>query len=292
MERSPPSLSPHIGIDGIPTDSPVIAYTEKVLEEKELQLKKYIQDNYSKIRNVERELASLALEIKLTAGPKKAALEHLRKKIELSAEKIKISMQKEEQARKVWEAASKALKEEEENKRRLCEDLNRLVQESAAFQYSRLEELKRRLEALNPEITGGAAQASNIENGRVKLVPLPGDSSQHILLETKNEELKQTTAMSNKTLVTAVDPARASEASHEKEQRDVSKVVTSGDKIVGSTIKLTGDGESQTHKSWVGPGNHRKGRGSLVKGAALGLKHKPNTWTGAGFDVDDGTVNG
>lgn len=33
---------------------------------------RYIEDNYSKIRNVERELASLAFEIKLTAGPKKA----------------------------------------------------------------------------------------------------------------------------------------------------------------------------------------------------------------------------
>lgn len=33
---------------------------------------RYIQDNYSKIQNVEKELASLALEVKLTAGPKKA----------------------------------------------------------------------------------------------------------------------------------------------------------------------------------------------------------------------------
>lgn len=33
---------------------------------------RYIQDNYSKIQNVEKELSSLALEVKLTAGPKKA----------------------------------------------------------------------------------------------------------------------------------------------------------------------------------------------------------------------------
>jgi hypothetical protein len=51
-----------------------MAYTEKVLEEKEQMLRKYIQDNYSKIQNVERELASLAMEVKLTAGPKKAGL--------------------------------------------------------------------------------------------------------------------------------------------------------------------------------------------------------------------------
>lgn len=33
---------------------------------------RYIQENYSKIRDVEKELESLTLEMKLTAGPKKA----------------------------------------------------------------------------------------------------------------------------------------------------------------------------------------------------------------------------
>lgn len=33
---------------------------------------RYIEENYSKIRDVERELANLNLEMKLTAGPKKA----------------------------------------------------------------------------------------------------------------------------------------------------------------------------------------------------------------------------
>lgn len=33
---------------------------------------RYIEENYSKIRNVERELANLTMEMKLTAGPKKA----------------------------------------------------------------------------------------------------------------------------------------------------------------------------------------------------------------------------
>jgi len=35
---------------------------------------RYIQENYSKIRNVERELQNLTLEMKLTAGPKKSGL--------------------------------------------------------------------------------------------------------------------------------------------------------------------------------------------------------------------------
>jgi hypothetical protein len=33
---------------------------------------RYIQENYSKIRDVEKDLENLNLEVKLTAGPKKA----------------------------------------------------------------------------------------------------------------------------------------------------------------------------------------------------------------------------
>ncbi|XP_010255594.1 PREDICTED: uncharacterized protein LOC104596221 [Nelumbo nucifera] len=145
-----PSLLPEIGPDGLPREAPVIAYTEKIIEEEQLQLKKYIEENYSKIRDVEQDLANLMLELKLTAGPKKAALELLRKKIEMSTERIRVARTKEEQARKAWEEASKAVKDEEALKQKLCDDLNQLVQESSTTQFSRLEELKRRLEALNP----------------------------------------------------------------------------------------------------------------------------------------------
>lgn len=145
-----PSLLPEIGPDGLPRESSVISYTEKIIEEEQLQLRKYIEENYSKIRDVEKELTNLNLEMKLTAGPKKAALEHMRKKIEMSTEKIRLAKLKEEQARKAWEEASKAVKDEEATKQKLCEDLNRLVQESSSAQFARLEELKRRLEALNP----------------------------------------------------------------------------------------------------------------------------------------------
>ncbi|CAL4916255.1 unnamed protein product [Urochloa decumbens] len=148
---APPSaLKPEIGPDGLAQDSPVIAYTEKVILEEQLLLKKYIQENYSKIRDVEKELENLTLEMKLTAGPKKAALEHLRKKIEISTEKIRLAKVKEELAKKAWEAAAQIVKDEEDAKQKLCDDLNHLVQESAATQYARLEELKKRLESLNP----------------------------------------------------------------------------------------------------------------------------------------------
>lgn len=147
---STPSLKAEIGPDGLARENPIIAYTEKIIAEEQLQLRKYIEENYTKIRDVERELANLDLEMKLTAGPKKAALEHLRKKIEISTEKIRLAKQKEEQTRKAWEEALQSVKDEESIKQRLCDDLNNLVQESSNAQYARLEELKKRLEAMNP----------------------------------------------------------------------------------------------------------------------------------------------
>lgn len=150
MASHPPSLPPEIGPDGLVRENPVIAYTEKIIEAEQLQLKRYIQENYSKIRDVERDLENLTLELKLTAGPKKAALEHLRKKIELSTERIRVAKLKEDQAKKAWEAAAQVVKDEEAMKQKLCDDLNSLVQESTSTQITRLEELKRRLETLNP----------------------------------------------------------------------------------------------------------------------------------------------
>ncbi|WVZ15423.1 hypothetical protein V8G54_012989 [Vigna mungo] len=154
MGSNPPFVL-EIGPDGIPKEASVISYTEQIIEAEQLQLKKYIEENYSKIRDVERELASLGLEMKLTSGPKKAALEHMRTKIEASTEKIRVAKLKEEQAHKAcyfyaWESASKAVRDEEQIKQKLCEDLSKLVEESNNSQLSRLEELKRRLEAMNP----------------------------------------------------------------------------------------------------------------------------------------------
>ncbi|KAL2324479.1 hypothetical protein Fmac_023537 [Flemingia macrophylla] len=169
---SNPSLLPEIGPDGLPKEAPVISYTEKIIEAEQLQLQKYIQENYSKIRDVERELANLSLEMKLTAGPKKAALEHLRKKIEASTEKIRVAKLKEEQARKVWESASKVVRDEEAIKQKLCEDLSNLVQESSNSQFARLEELKRRLEALNPSRASTNLYQDGRSGGSFRIVHL------------------------------------------------------------------------------------------------------------------------
>lgn len=260
-------LVPELGSDGLAIEPPVIAYTEKVLEAKELELKKYIEDNYSKIRNVEKEFASLALEIKLTAGPKKAALEHLRKKIEVSAERIKAAKQREEQAKKVWEAAAKAAKEEEDYKQRLCEDLNRLVQESAASQYSRLEDLKKKLEALNPELTGGAALSTGIEKevpaATLQALPKEESPSHTVMGETAK---KVTDSFGGSKPVTEGVVAESGALNGNKPSHP--QQVSSGESLSRNSI------------------NRPARRGTLVKGG-LGQKAKANSWTGAGFDVDD-----
>ncbi|XP_020210277.1 uncharacterized protein LOC109795245 [Cajanus cajan] len=253
---SNPSLLPEIGPDGLPKEAPVISYTEKIIEAEQLQLQKYIQENYSKIRDVERELANLSLEMKLTAGPKKAALEHLRKKIEASTEKIRMAKLKEEQARKVWESASKVVRDEESIKQKLCEDLSNLVQESSNSQFARLEELKRRLEALNPSRastnlyhdgrSGGSSLDSIAQHG--SSVPNAKESNEGSTESVPNQSNGQKVAVTN-------EPNQ--QPQNEGEGRSKKKV----------NYQLKG-----------------KGIGAVAKG-----RSSTPGWTGAGFDVDGRT---
>ncbi|CAN1265061.1 hypothetical protein LINPERPRIM_LOCUS12138 [Linum perenne] len=261
---SNPSLKPEIGPDGLARESPVIAYTERVIAEEQLQLLKYIQENKSKIRDVERELATLSMDLKLTAGPKKAgwllpfafvlhvsvlfALEHLRKKIEVSAEKIHHAKLKEEQAKKAWEAALQALKDEEETKQKLCDDLNRLVQESSNSQFARLEELKRRIEALNPN---RASSTTSPHNGQ------PSGSTD------------SSTTTGAPSIPTSTVPEGNNASENAPNQADDNQVPN-------------GPGQQQ-------PASLATKKKIQVHGKGRGLgavpKRQPG-WTGAGFDVD------
>lgn len=240
-----PSLLPEIGPDGLPRESPVIAYTEKIIEEEKLQLKKYIEENYSKIRDVEREFANLNLELKLTAGSKNAAFEHLRKKIEIQNEKIKAAKAKEEQAKKAWEAAAKVVEDEEAVKQKLCEDLNQLVQESSNSQYKRLEELKRRLEALNP----GRASVSTITNSLpTNASPAPSAlEAKGVAANAPNEGVAATSQSQNQS-----QPAPA-----EGEGRGKKKILLHGrGKGMGALPKGRGPAAS----GWTGAGFDVDGR--------------------------------
>ncbi|KAK3016901.1 hypothetical protein RJ639_006506 [Escallonia herrerae] len=246
-----PSLQAEIGPDGLPREASVIAYTEKIIEEEQLQLRKYIQENYSKIRDVERELANLSMEMKLTAGPKKAAFEHMRKKIEMSTERLRVVKLKEEQARKAWEAASQAVKDEEAIKQKLCEDLNNLVQESSNTQFSRLEELKRRLEALNPSRSSTS---------------LPSDGS---IVAPVSTVLDAPSALNTLESVGIVSD----------QGKGGSLLVTNGHNQHPS---VDGEGRGKKKNTIHGRG---RGIGAIPKGRGLA---GPG-WTGAGFDVDGRT---
>ncbi|GLJ36001.1 hypothetical protein SUGI_0722090 [Cryptomeria japonica] len=266
-----PNSSAGVGGDPIPGDLPHVSYTEKVLEEKELQLKKYIQENYSKIRDVEREFEKLTLELKLTAGPKKAALEHLRKKIELSTEKIKVARQKEEQARKVWEEAKKDLEEQEAQKQRICEDLNSLVKESAAAQYSRLEDLKTRLEALNPEEKKESTKMGPVAPNNVK-----NTSSSEQLNESETGD--SVTSTNSHSL-----PDHSSNTGHTKHSSEKKGIDKSDSNDQGQSIK-SGSERQPSHIIKGRTNNVNRGKGNLVL-----QKPKDETasgWTGAGFDID------
>ncbi|KAL8050950.1 hypothetical protein ABFX02_06G114000 [Erythranthe guttata] len=240
-------LLPEIGPDGLARESPAIAYTEKIIEEEQLQLRKYIAENYSKIRDVERELTNLDMEMKLTAGPKKAALEHMRKKIELSTEKIHAAKLKEEQAKKAWEAAAKAVQDEEAIKQKLCEDLNSLVHESSNTQLSRLEELKRRLEALNPGRS--SASAPSDVNQRQQPATIPQDSSSSSVTSTS-------------------EPAQVAKGT----------VSSEGNSAI--------NGQNQSNSTDGKKKGSIQGRVRGIGAVPKGRGPAPPGWTGAGFDVD------
>ncbi|CAI9273995.1 unnamed protein product [Lactuca saligna] len=251
------SLVTEIGPDGLVRESPVIAHTERMIEEEQLQLRKYIEENYSKIRDVERELTGLTMEMKLTAGPKKAALEHMRKKIEMSTEKIRLAKLKEEEAKKALEAASKAVKDEEALKQKLCEDLNNLVQESSSSQFARLEELKRRLEALNPRRasaflgagTNPVEPALNLRRTGVD-VSVPSNSNSNSM---------------EAAATTITESSNNNNHNNEKTSGDVQEGMTRGKK----KNAIQGQGRA-----------NNKGQG----GGIGAIPKRGTSWTGAGFD--------
>ncbi|KAK2458160.1 aci13 [Trifolium repens] len=252
MASNNPLLKPEIGPDGLAREASVIGYTERIIEEEQLQLHKYIQENYSKIRNVERELANLTLEMKLTAGPKKSALEHLRKKIEQATEKIRAAKLKEEQARKAWESAAKVVKDEEEIKQKLCEDLSNLVQESSQSQFDRLAELKRRLEALNPS----HATTNVYHDGRS---------------ESSSQDSKTQDSSSTPNTRESSGGSTASVADQSNGQK-----VAVADRP-NQQLPNEGDGKSKKKVNFQLKG---KGIGAVSKGRSSAAG-----WTGAGFDA-------
>ncbi|KAK9291914.1 hypothetical protein L1049_019865 [Liquidambar formosana] len=192
--------------------------------------------------------------MKLTAGPKKAALELLRKKIETSTERIRVAKLKEEEAQKAWEAASKAVKDEEAIKQKLCEDLNHLVHESSNSQFTRLEELKRRLEALNPSrvSTSISHDVTSIRPAQISttvdasLVPHTAEPAGGVFENLSNQGNGGNVSVSN-----------------------------------GHNQQPSVEGEGRGKKKSL-----IQGRGKGIGAVPKGRGPPPPGWTGAGFDVD------
>jgi hypothetical protein len=59
--------------------------------------------NFNRIREVEHQLAQLQLQVKLTSGPKKQALELMRLKIEAQNERVVAVRARHSAAKQVWD---------------------------------------------------------------------------------------------------------------------------------------------------------------------------------------------
>jgi hypothetical protein len=112
---------------------------------------------------VEKELSDLQVQLRVNVGPKKHALEHMRRKIEVQAERVTAARAAAAAAAKVAAAAAEALAAEEASKEQLCQELNLLVQQSARGQLDKLEQLTQRLEALNSGLAVGEAPAAALQ---------------------------------------------------------------------------------------------------------------------------------
>ncbi|DBA79975.1 hypothetical protein WJX77_001367 [Trebouxia sp. C0004] len=125
------------------------APTKKDVEKKEQHLRESIAKNYLHIKHVEAQLAQLQSQLNLTTGPKKSALEMLRKKIEAKNEQVVAARQKFVSAQKVAEQAQEVLTSHERSKEQLCQELHLLVHQSATAELNKVEQLTKQLEQLN-----------------------------------------------------------------------------------------------------------------------------------------------
>lgn len=122
-----------------------------------------IESHYERIRNTEKELSSLQVQLRMNVDPRKKALELLRKKIEEQTIVVNSARDASEAASKAASAAAEVLAGEERIKDQLCQELKLLVDQSARGQGDKLEQLTKRLELLNAGVAPadkGAAQAA------------------------------------------------------------------------------------------------------------------------------------
>ncbi|GIL88391.1 hypothetical protein Vretimale_15026 [Volvox reticuliferus] len=188
-------------------------YNQKLLEQKERELIESIALNYGRIREVERELGNVQLQLKLTSGPKKHALELLRKKIEAQNERVAYVRTRHTAAKAAYERLDAELKQEEAVKDQLCSELNTLVQQAAKAQMEKLEELKANLECLYSGII--PTQATTVQRNRqqqIQTAPTVQPQQQQELAATSGPQ-QQAEACPSGTATATSQIAAASTAS-------------------------------------------------------------------------------
>ncbi|KAK3145291.1 hypothetical protein QOZ80_4AG0326820 [Eleusine coracana subsp. coracana] len=142
-------------------------------------------------------------------------------------------------AEEAWEAAAQVVKDEEDAKQKLCDDLNHLVQESAASQYSRLEELKKRLESINPSRASiDVSGVNNTQHATINSVP--------------QQPMTQNAASATSPLSNAVEPATVGQPQRPSEPEKKRKPPNTGRGRGGVMILPKGRGAPSS--GWTGAG--------------------------------------
>ncbi|KAG1674199.1 hypothetical protein FOA52_013819, partial [Chlamydomonas sp. UWO 241] len=145
-----------------PTAPPGAAsiYSQQVLEAKDRELRELVLRNFSRIHEVTRELQQLQQQVQMTSGPKRQALELMRRKIEAQNEKCVAVRARHSVAKAAFDLVDAELQGEEAEKTRLCDELNILIQSSTELQLQKMEELRVHLTSLNVPSHAPAAAAA------------------------------------------------------------------------------------------------------------------------------------
>ncbi|KAI8465444.1 MAG: glycoside hydrolase superfamily [Monoraphidium minutum] len=141
-------------------------FSQQLMEQKEREVQESILGHLRRVKEVERELSQLQMQLSMTAGPKKHALEMLRRKIEEETNLALAARKRRDAAKKARgpgglraEGALDSLEEElaghEAEKQRLCDELTLLVSTSVDKELAKYDGLKAQLDALSGGMSGG-----------------------------------------------------------------------------------------------------------------------------------------
>ncbi|KAL3158339.1 aci13 [Trebouxia sp. C0009 RCD-2024] len=199
------------------------------VEEKEKRLRESIAKNYSHIKNVETQLAQLQLQLNLTSGPKKSALEMLRKKIEAKNEQVVTARQNFLSAQKAAEQAEESLRCQERSKEQLCQELHLLVHQSATAELNKLEQLTRQLDQLNGGTMGGQSAAD---------MPALGQARQAAATRDAPSAQDAAAATTEQQALAAVDKASTLQASNKQDGPATQSLTRSGQSSKKASAQL------------------------------------------------------